>query len=72
MTNDTAVFDALCFDPQLGEKVSTGRMGTRQAIARDGLDIDADTLAYCPHEWIDASGYVDLELARKYRHPIVL
>ena len=66
MRNDTAVFDALRFDSEAGENVATGRMGTRQAITRDGLLIDTNSLSYCPHEWIDGSGYVDLELARKF------
>jgi hypothetical protein len=66
VTNDTAVFDALRFDPGIGARVSTGRIGTRDAIDRDGLFIDPSSFGYCPHEWIDGSGYVDLELARKF------
>jgi hypothetical protein len=70
VTHDTAVFDALCFDPGIGERVSTGRIGTREAIVRDGLFIDPSSLGYCPHEWIDGSGYVDPELARKFCYPL--
>ncbi|WP_426424893.1 hypothetical protein [Bradyrhizobium genosp. A] len=70
MTNDTAVFDAMRLDPTTGEKEWIGRMGTRSAIARDGLEIDQASLGYCPHEWLDPTGYVDLELARQF--PLML
>jgi len=70
MTNDTAVYDAVRIDPKNGEKEWTGRTGTREAIARDGLAVDAASLAYCPHEWINSAGYVDLELVRKF--PLIL
>ena len=72
MRNDTAVFNALRLDPESGQHVSTDRTGTREAIARDGLVVDTPSLGYCPHEWIDPSGYVDLELARRFPHPFVL
>lgn len=65
MTNDTAVFDAMRRDPDNGERVWAG-LGTREAIRRDGLEIDAASLAFCPHEWINSIGYVDLELVRKF------
>ncbi|MGX1321608.1 hypothetical protein AB7M17_005061 [Bradyrhizobium sp. USDA 377] len=71
MTNDTAVFDALRFDPQEGE-IATGRIGTREAILRDGLLIDPSTLAYCPHQWIDGSGYLDLDLTRQFPYLLAL
>jgi len=45
-------------------------LGTRKAITRDGFEIDAASIAFCPHEWINNSGYVDLELVRK--HPLIL
>ncbi|MGY4350115.1 hypothetical protein [Bradyrhizobium sp. 187] len=48
-------------DPMNGGAEWAGRMGTRNAIARDGLTIDPTSLAYCPHEWLNESGYVDLE-----------
>ncbi|WP_375310664.1 hypothetical protein WHZ77_26525 [Bradyrhizobium sp. A5] len=70
MTNDTAVYDALRVDPTSGDKEGAGRMGTRDAIRRDGLEIDAASLAFCPHEWINSTGYVDLELVRKF--PLML
>jgi hypothetical protein len=72
MRSDTAVFDALHFDPGSGERVATGQLGTREAITRDGLHIDPKSLAYCPHEWIDRTGYVDLELVRKFSRPLAL
>lgn len=68
MMNDTPVFDAVRIDSVTGEKSWTGQVGTRRAISRDGLAIDPKSLTYCPHQWIDDRGYVDLALAR--RHPI--
>lgn len=41
-------------------------MGTRAAIARDGLEIYPKSLGYCPYEWLDESGYADIDLARKF------
>lgn len=64
--NDTAVFAAMHLDPIKGKKESDGRLGTRASIRRDGMEIDAASLAFCPHEWINSSGYVDLELVRKF------
>ena len=72
VTNDTAVFDALRFDPREGERIATGRIGTREAIVRDGLLIDPSTLAYCPHQWIDASGYLNLDLTRQFPYSLAL
>jgi hypothetical protein len=69
MTNDTAVFDAMRFDIRAGEDIWTGRAGTRETINRDGYRVDPMSLKYCPREWIDASGYVDLELSRKHPYP---
>lgn len=70
MTNDTAVFDAMRLDPNSGEREWAGRLGTREAIFRDGLAPDPASLAYCPHEWIDSAGYVDLDLVQKF--PLML
>ena len=70
MTNDTAVFDAMRPDPKNGEREWAGRMGKRDAIRRDGLEIDTVSLAFCPHEWINSAGYVDIELVRKF--PLML
>jgi hypothetical protein len=64
MKNDTSVFAAMCIDALTGESVWTGLTGTREAILRDGYTIDPISLTFCPHEWIDSSGYVDLDPAR--------
>lgn len=68
MTNDTVVFDAMRFDIRIGQYVWTRRVGTPEAIQRDGLFI-AGLPQYCPHEWLDEKGYVDSELARKHPYP---
>jgi hypothetical protein len=68
MKNDTPVFDAIRFDAQSSEAVGIGLMGTREAIERDGFMIDKDSLSYCPHEWLNKQGYVDLKLVRM--HPL--
>lgn len=65
MTNDTAVFDAMRLDPNSGEREWAGRLGTREAIFRDGLAPDPASLAFCPHEWINPEGYVDIDLVRR-------
>ncbi len=65
MSNDTVVFDAVRFNIRTGNEVWTGRIGTPEAIRRDGLLIGGD-LRYCPHEWLDSRGYVDPELAQRY------
>ena len=67
MRDDTPVFEAMRSDTQEDEDVWTGLMGTREAIQRDGLTIDIHSLSYCPHEWLNSRGYIDLELVR--RHP---
>ena len=66
MTNDTAVYDAFDVNPIDGNKQWLGRMGTRRAIMRDGFIIDLASLAYCPHEWLDERGYVDIERVREF------
>jgi hypothetical protein len=67
--NDTYVFYEMRFDLQTGDYERTGRSGTREAIHRAGHRIDAGSLGSCPHQWIDARGYVDLELANKHPYP---
>jgi hypothetical protein len=64
MTNDTEIFDAMhldrrtdAFGPQ-----ERARTGTPDAIHRDGYTIDPLSRSYCPHEWINEHGYVDLQL----------
>ena len=69
MTNDVAVYDAICPDPANGEDAWIDRMGTREAIVRNGLTIDPHSLAFCPHEWIDESGYVNLKLVQQSPRP---
>jgi hypothetical protein len=69
MTNDTEVFDALRVDRLTGTTEWTKRTGTREAIHRDGLIIAPMSWGFCPHEWIDGRGYVDLELSRKHPYP---
>jgi len=72
MTNDIAVYDAMRLSRNSGKSVWTGRMGTRAAITRDGLVVDPGSLAYCPHQWIDADGYVDQELAKRHPHHLAI
>ena len=67
MRNDVAVYDALRFDSD-AERSWTGRLGTREAIQRDKLTFDPASVSYCPHEWLDERGYVDLDLVRKHPH----
>jgi len=72
MTNDIAVYDAIRLSPNSGQRLWTGRMGTRAAIKRDGLIVDSASLAYCPHQWIDADGYVDQKLAKKHPYHLAI
>ena len=65
MTN-AAVCVAVRVDPTNGNKEWAGRLGTRCAIARNGLNIDPASLAYCWHEWLNGSGYVDIERVREF------
>jgi hypothetical protein len=67
MTNDTAVFDAMRFDVSAGENIWTGLTGTREAIRRDGYNVDIIALRFCPHEWVNVRGYVDQDLAQNVR-----
>jgi hypothetical protein len=65
MTNDTQVFYAMRVNSITGEMEPVGRAGTVEAIHRDGFKIDPLSENYCPPEWLDQHGYVDLERARK-------
>jgi hypothetical protein len=58
--NDTEVFYAVGGGPW---------KGTREAIHTKGLKIDPISQGFCPHQWLDESGFVDPELARKYPYP---
>jgi hypothetical protein len=69
MLNYIEVFDVMEVDPTTGSSVWTGIAGTRTALKRDGHIIDPKAMAYCPLEWIDARGYLDVELARTHRRP---
>jgi hypothetical protein len=69
MENDTEVFYAIRVDPRTGEHIRTERTGTREAIHRDGCVIDPMSQGFCPHEWIDSQGYVDLELSMLHPYP---
>jgi hypothetical protein len=42
--------------------------GTPAAIHATGLQVDTNLLSrdFCPYQWLDESGFVDLELARQY------
>ncbi len=64
MKNDTAIFAAMRFDAEAGGNVWTGLRGTREALLRDGYSIDPISMDFCPHEWIDSNGYVDLDVTR--------
>ena len=66
MKIDTPVFEAIRSDTQADVDVWTGLIGTREAIQRDGLMIDIHSLSYCPHEWLNSQGYIDLELVRRH------
>lgn len=70
MANDTAVYDTVRIDPINGVADWAGRIGTRRAIVRDGLAIDPAWRAYCPHEWLNENGCVDLERVRNF--PLML
>jgi hypothetical protein len=70
MENDTKVFYAMRANGLTGEMEPVGRAGTIEAIHRDGFKIDPMSENYCPHEWLDDRGYVDLELARKHPYPV--
>lgn len=67
ITNDTEVFDAMRFDRVTGDMVWTGQVGTREAIRREKLAVDPVSWMFCPHQWLNDRGFLDLELSR--RHP---
>jgi hypothetical protein len=70
MKNDTGIFDAMRLDKTTGQEHGTGRSGTPEAIHRDGYSIDPVSQAFCPHEWLDERGHVDIDLALKHpNHP---
>lgn len=71
--NDTEVFYAVRVDPRTREQDRTDpRMGTREAIHKRGLQADPVSRSFCPHQWLDADGFVNQELARlhPYSHQL--
>jgi hypothetical protein len=52
MTNDTAVYDAMAYNPSTVDYDIWVGLGTREAIANRGLKPDWATLRYCPKEWL--------------------
>jgi len=63
------VFDVIEVDPTSGKTVWTGVTGTRAALQRDGFMIAPKASAYCPTDWLDERGYLDVELARRHPRP---
>jgi hypothetical protein len=52
MPNDTAVYDALAYNPSTVQHDIWVGAGTREALRKRGLKADPATLAYCPKEWL--------------------
>lgn len=68
--NDTEVFYAVRVDPRTGEQDRRDpRMGTREAIHKSGMQIDPMSQSFCPHQWLDADGFVSQELVRLHPYP---
>jgi hypothetical protein len=64
VTNDTYVYDAMRYDHRAGENVWTLRVGTAEAIRREGLVVGG-SMRGAPHQWLK-NGFVDLELSKKH------
>ena len=54
--NDTAVYDAMRFDIRAGDLVWAKKVGTPEAMLRDGFFLGAE-LRYCSQELLDDRGY---------------
>jgi hypothetical protein len=67
--NDTEVFYEVRVEPLTGEHIYTDRTGTRAAIHKSGRKLDPMSRYFCPHQWLDADGFVSQELADQYPHP---
>ena len=67
--NDTEVFYEVRVEPLTGEYIYTDRTGTRAAIHKSGRKLDPMSQWFCPHQWLDADGFVSQELADQYPHP---
>lgn len=52
MPNDTAVYDALAYNPLTVQHDEWIGQGTLEAIRKRGLKADLATLKYCPSEWL--------------------
>jgi hypothetical protein len=64
VTNDTKVFYAMRYDHRMGDHVWTRRVGTAEAILREGLVV-GDSPGGAPHQWLK-DGFVDLQLSNLY------
>jgi hypothetical protein len=67
--NDMEVFYEVRVEPLTGEQFYTDRTGTRAAIYKSGRKLDPMSRYFCPHQWLDADGFVSQELADQYPHP---
>jgi hypothetical protein len=67
--NDTEVFYEVRVEPMTGEHIYTDRTGTREAIRKSGRQLDPMSQAWCPHQWLDADGFVSQDLALQYPYP---
>lgn len=63
------VFDVIRVDPDTGRAVWTGLTGTRAALERDGFSVDQRSINLCPRDWVNDSGYLDVDLAREHPRP---
>lgn len=52
MPNDTAIYDALDYNPVTAQDDIWVGQGTLEAIHNRGLKADLATLKYCPKEWL--------------------
>ena len=67
--NDTEVFYEVRVEPLTGEHIYTNRTGTRGAIHKSGRQLDPMSQVWCPHQWLDADGFVRQELAQQFPYP---
>jgi hypothetical protein len=64
--NDTEVFYEVRVEPLTGEHAYTDRTGTREAIRKSGRQLDPMSKGFCPHQWLDADGFISQELVQQY------
>src|ERR1700746_128617 len=67
--NDTEVFYSVRVEALQGEHTYIDRTGTRAAIYKGGRKLDPMSRYFCPHQWLDADGFVSQELTDQYPHP---